>query len=166
MAADYQFKSAVHDALHPGQTAQLLNKDGEQVGYIGLLHPALESEFDIKKPVYLAELKQSLIQTRHIPEFQAITKYPSVRRDLALIVEENFPVNEIVSYIYSTYDLVSEVVVFDVYQGKGVESGRKSVALGLILQDKSKTLAEQDIEELIGELLKNIKNLFDAQLRE
>jgi len=166
MAADYQFKSAVHDALHPGQTAQLLNKDGEQVGYIGLLHPALESEFDIKKPVYLAELKQSLIQTRHIPEFQAITKYPPVRRDLALIVEENFPVNEIVSYIYSTYDLVSDVVVFDVYQGKGVESGRKSVALGLILQDKSKTLAEQDIEELIGELLKNIKNLFDAQLRE
>ena len=166
MLNDYQFEPASHDALHPGQTARLVNKKGEYVGYIGLFHPALEGEFDIKKPVYLAELKQSLIQSRDIPEFEAITKYPSVRRDLALIVDEKFPVNKLVSYIDTTYALVNEVIVFDIYQGKGVESGRKSVALGLILQDKSKTLVEQDIEEIIADLLENIKNQFDAQLRE
>jgi len=164
--ADYQFKPAKHEALHPGQTAELVDKEGEQVGYIGLLHPALESAFDVKKPVYLVELKQSLIQTKHIPEFQAVSKYPSVRRDLALILDEKSHVNEIVDYINKQYNLVSEVVVFDIYQGKGVETGRKSVALGLILQDKSKTLVEQDVEELINDLLKNLNNLFNAQLRE
>jgi len=164
--SDYQFKPAKHDALHPGQTAELLNRDGEQVGYIGLLHPALEGEFDVKKPVYLVELKQSLIQTKFIPEFQAVSKYPSVRRDLALILDEKSHVNEIVDYINKQYNLVNEVIVFDIYQGKGVEIGRKSVALGLILQDKSKTLVEQDVEELINELLKNLNNLFNAQLRE
>lgn len=164
--SDYQFKPAKHEALHPGQTAELVNKEGEQVGYIGLLHPALESAFDVKRPVYLVELKQSLIQTKQIPEFQAVSKYPSVRRDLALILDEKSHVNEIVDYINKQYNLVSEVVVFDIYQGKGVETGRKSVALGLILQDKSKTLVEQDVEELIKELLKNLNNLFNAQLRE
>ncbi|MFT6625457.1 MAG: phenylalanyl-tRNA synthetase beta chain [Cycloclasticus sp.] len=162
----YQFKKASHEALHPGQTAELINKEGEQVGFIGLLHPSLESEFDIKKPVYLVELKQALIQTRTIPVFEQISKYPSVRRDLALIVDEKLHVNEIIDYIYQQQGIVKEVVVFDIYQGKGIETSRKSVALGLILQDNSKTLTEPEIEELITELLKNLKTLFNAQLRE
>lgn len=166
LLSDYQFKSAKHDALHPGQTAELLNKDGELVGYIGLLHPALESEFDVKKPVYLVELKQSLIQTRKLPVYEAMSKYPSVRRDLALIIDEKSHVNDIVDYINKQYELVKEVVVFDIYQGKGIETGRKSIALGLILQDKSKTLVDQDVDELINELLKNLNDLFNAQLRE
>jgi len=164
--SDYEFKPAKHDALHPGQTAELVNKEGEQVGFIGLLHPALEGEFDIKSPVYLVELKQSLIQIKDIPEYQGISKYPSVRRDLALILDEKSHVNEIVDYISKQYSLVNEVIVFDIYQGKGVESGRKSVALGLILQDKSKTLVEQDVEQLIEDLLNKLDNLFNARLRE
>ncbi|ORU94582.1 MAG: phenylalanine--tRNA ligase subunit beta [Cycloclasticus sp. symbiont of Bathymodiolus heckerae] len=166
LAADYQFKSGEHNALHPGQTAELTNSVGEHVGYIGLLHPALESDFDIKKPVYLVELKQQFIQIKDIPVFHAVSKYPPVRRDLALIVDEKLHVNEIVDYIYKQYELVNEVIVFDIYQGKGIETGRKSVALGLILQDKSKTLVEQEVEELIATLLKSISALFDAQLRE
>lgn len=165
-ASDYQFESAQHDALHPGQTAQLKNKAGELVGYIGLLHPALERDFGVKKPVYLVELIQSYIQSRQLPVFEMVSKYPSVRRDLALIMDEKQYVNEIVSYIYQQHSLVSEVVVFDIYQGKGVESGRKSIALGLILQDKSKTLVEQDVEELLKVLLGDLNNLFNAQLRE
>lgn len=164
--SDYEFKPAKHDALHPGQTAELVNKEGEQVGFIGLIHPALEGEFDIKSPVYLVELKQSLIQIKDIPEYQGISKYPSVRRDLALILDEKSHVNEIVDYISKQYSLVNEVIVFDIYQGKGVESGRKSVALGLILQDKSKTLVEQDVEQLIEDLLNKLDNLFNARLRE
>jgi phenylalanyl-tRNA synthetase beta chain len=112
------------------------------------------------------ELKQSLIQIKDIPEYQGISKYPSVRRDLALILDEKSHVNEIVDYISKQYSLVNEVIVFDIYQGKGVESGRKSVALGLILQDKSKTLVEQDVEQLIEDLLNKLDNLFNARLRE
>ncbi|PHS71168.1 MAG: phenylalanine--tRNA ligase subunit beta [Cycloclasticus sp.] len=166
VAADYQFESALHDALHPGQTAELVTNTGEHVGYVGLLHPTLESDFDVKKPVYLVELKLSCLQTKHIPVFESVSKYPSVRRDLALIVAEKLHVNNIVDYIYKEYSLIREVVVFDLYQGKGIETGRKSVALGLILQDKSKTLVEQEVEELIQELLEKLKKLFNAQLRE
>lgn len=166
LAADYQFKSSQHNALHPGQTAELVNSSGKHVGYIGLLHPALESDFDVKKPVYLVELKQALIQIKDIPVFEAVSKYPAVRRDLALIVNEKLQVKEIVDYIHKTYNLVSEVIIFDIYQGKGVEKGRKSVALGLILQDKSKTLVELEVEQLITTLLKNIADLFDARLRD
>ncbi len=166
LASEYQFKSGQNDALHPGQTAELVNKAGEHVGYIGLLHPALESDFDVKKPVYLVELLQSQIQTKAIPVFESMTKYPSVRRDLALIVDEAQQVHDIVDYIYSQYDLVKEVITFDIYQGKGIETGRKSVALGLILQDKSKTLVEKDVEQLITELLEKLNNVFKARLRE
>ncbi|MEO1962688.1 MAG: phenylalanine--tRNA ligase subunit beta [Cycloclasticus sp.] len=166
LASEYQFKSGQHDALHPGQTAELVNKNGEHVGYIGLLHPALESHFDVKKPVYLVELIQSKIQTKTIPVFEAMSKFPPVRRDLALIMDEKVHVNEIVDYIYKQYNLVHEVITFDIYQGKGIETGRKSVALGLILQDKSKTLVEKEVEQLINELLENLNNVFNAQLRE
>ncbi|HIL91499.1 MAG TPA: phenylalanine--tRNA ligase subunit beta [Cycloclasticus sp.] len=166
LASEYQFKSGQHDALHPGQTAELINKSGEHVGYIGLLHPALESHFDVKKPVYLVELVQSEIQIKAIPVFEAMSKFPPVRRDLALIMDEKVHVNEIVDYIYKQNNLVHEVITFDIYQGKGIETGRKSVALGLILQDKSKTLVEKEVEQLINELLENLNNVFNAQLRE
>ncbi len=165
LAGDYQFKAAKHDALHPGQTAEITNKAGESVGYIGLIHPALESKFDIKKPVYLAELNVSLIQSQQIPVFEEISKYPSVRRDLALIVDESQAVSDITDYICQQKGLVQNVLVFDVYQGKGIESGRKSIALGLILQDKSKTLVELEIDELLNKLLINLKDSFNAQLR-
>jgi phenylalanyl-tRNA synthetase beta chain len=166
VSAEYEFKSGQHNALHPGQTAELVTKKGEHVGFVGLLHPALESDFDVKKPVYLVELKLSCLQTKNIPVFEGISKYPSVRRDLALIMDEKLHVNTIVDYICNEYSLIKETVIFDVYQGKGVESGIKSVALGLILQDKSKTLVDEEVEKLITELLKNLNDKFAVQLRE
>jgi len=165
-AKEFQFKAGRHNALHPGQTAGITNSAGDQVGYIGLLHPGLESDFDVKKPVYLVELKLSLIQVRDIPVFEAISKYPSVRRDLALIVDEKQAVADITDYICQLGGLVKDALVFDIYQGKGIESGRKSVALGLILQDKSKTLVDLEIDEVVTELLINLKKLFNAQLRD
>jgi phenylalanyl-tRNA synthetase beta chain len=81
-------------------------------------------------------------------------------------MDEKVHVNEIVDYIYKQNNLVHEVITFDIYQGKSIETGRKSVALGLILQDKSKTLVEKEVEQLINELLENLNNVFNAQLRE
>ncbi|MEW5010011.1 MAG: phenylalanine--tRNA ligase subunit beta [Cycloclasticus sp.] len=166
LASDYQFKASRHDALHPGQTAEITNKAGEQLGYMGLIHPGLESAFDIKKPVYLVELKLSLIQTREIPVFEAVSKYPSVRRDLALIVDEKQAVADISDYICQSGGIVKDVLVFDIYQGKGVENGRKSIALGLILQGESKTLVDLEIDEALTELLNNLDTKFNAQLRD
>jgi phenylalanyl-tRNA synthetase beta chain len=165
-ADSFEFKVAENEALHPGQTAELLTTDGELVGLIGLLHPSLEKSLDINKPVYLVELKQDLLIKKCLPIFEPITKYPSVRRDLALNVARNLHVNEIINYISNLEGIIQAVNVFDVYEGEGVETGRKSVALSLILQDKSKTLVDQDIEMLIQNLLVGLKESFNAQLRE
>lgn len=160
------FKPGFLSSLHPGQTAELVNKKGDSVGFIGLMHPSLEKELDIKKPVYLVEVKQSAVQLKELPVFEPITKYPSVRRDLALVVEKSLNVNEIINHIYSKQGVIKNVIVFDVYQGKGVEIGRKSIALGLILQDNSKTLVDSEIDEQINELLHELKDLFNAHLRD
>ncbi|ORU90885.1 MAG: phenylalanine--tRNA ligase subunit beta [Cycloclasticus sp. symbiont of Poecilosclerida sp. M] len=165
-AAAFEFKTAAHEALHPGQTAELITANGKLVGTVGLLHPALEKSLDINKPVYLVELKQDLIIDKSLPIFEPITKYPWVRRDLALNVDKNLSVNSIISYISNLECIIKGVILFDVYEGEGVETGRKSIALGLILQDKSKTLVDQGIEMAIEKLLVSIKDLFDAQLRE
>ncbi|PCI65260.1 MAG: phenylalanine--tRNA ligase subunit beta [Piscirickettsiaceae bacterium] len=162
----FTFKSVEHPALHPGQSAELLNDKSEHVGYVGLLHPVLEKALDINQAVYMAELNQSMLQLKSIPIFETVTKYPSVRRDIALVMDKNLHVNEIIDYINSQQGIIKSVLVFDVYEGKGVETGRKSVALGLILQDKSKTLVESEVEEFLTELLNNINKLFNAQLRE
>lgn len=163
---DFSFKPAQHPALHPGQTAELVNAKGESVGVIGLLHPVLEKSLDINQAVYLVELDQAMLQKQLIPNFEPITKYPSLRRDIALVMDKNLHVNEIIDYINSQKGLVNKAIVFDVYEGKGVETGRKSVALGLILQDNSKTLVESEVESFMTALLDNIKNKFNAQLRE
>jgi len=90
-----------------------------------------------------------------------------VRRDLALLVREDIAVDELVKSIKSaTSEIIQEILLFDIYKGKGIENGRNSVALGLILQDNSKTLVEQDVEGFISDLLNNLKNTFNAQLRE
>jgi len=163
---NFTFKPAKHSALHPGQAAELVNEKDEHVGYVGLLHPVLEKSLDINQAVYMVELKQAMLQLKAIPNFEQITKYPSARRDIALVMDKNLHVNEIIDYINSQKGLVNNVVVFDVYEGKGVETGRKSVALGLILQDKSKTLVESEVELYITTILENINNKFNAQIRE
>ena len=166
LLSDFKFEIAKHSALHPGQTARLVDEKGDLVGYVGLLHPVLEKELDLNQKVYLVEVKISMIQRKAIPIFETITKYPSVRRDLALVMDKNIHVNKIIDYICKEHSLIKDAIVFDVYEGKGVEVGRKSVAFGLILQDNSKTLVESDIEVLISNLLEKLKELFNAQLRE
>ncbi|PCI21406.1 MAG: phenylalanine--tRNA ligase subunit beta [Piscirickettsiaceae bacterium] len=162
----FSFKPAEHPALHPGQTAELLNENSEHVGFVGLLHPVLEKSLDINQAVYLVELNQEMLQLQDIPTFEAVTKFPVVRRDIALVMDKNLHVNEIINYINTQQGIIKDVLVFDVYEGKGVETGRKSVALGLILQDKSKTLVDEEVDGFIADLLDKINNLFNAQLRE
>ena len=165
-ASKTTFEASEHPALHPGQSANI-KQNGELIGWIGALHPQVQKALDIDQRVYVFELKQSAISNNNIPSFSALSRYPEVRRDLAILVDEVIPVAEILSVIESTSsDLVKETQLFDIYQGKGVDEGIKSVAFGLILQEFSRTLTDNEVDTEIENIVSTLNQQFAATLRE
>ena len=129
--SDFRFEPGTHPALHPYKTAKILH--GEQViGYLGSLHPNLEQTLDISGPIYLFELDLSSIQNGLLPTFKAFSKFPAVRRDIAIVVADKVSAQQIQEKIInSANELLKNIQIFDIYQGKGIDLGQKSVALGL-----------------------------------
>lgn len=165
-AADIVFEAAEHPALHPGQSACIKQND-EIVGWLGALHPQIQKALDIDPRVYVFEIKQSAIARNRIPAFAPLSCFPEVRRDLAILVDEKIPVADILSAINETAsDLVKETQLFDIYQGKGVDEGTKSVAFGLILQEFSRTLTDTDVDAEIDNIVSTLNQQFAATLRE
>jgi phenylalanyl-tRNA synthetase beta chain len=160
------FEAAEHAALHPGQSA-CIRQDGEIVGWLGALHPNVQKSLDIDPAVFVFELKQSAVLSGTITAFQPLSRFPEVRRDLAVVVDEAVPVAAIMSVIDEvSSDLLKESRLFDVYQGQGVDEGRKSVAFGLILQEFSRTLTDHDVESEIENIVSALNQRFAATLRE
>ena len=165
--ADFTFTTDTHAALHPGQSAVIKNKDGEPIGWVGKLHPSIEKPAGVNGPVYLFELSATALQKSAKPEFAELSKYPSVRRDLAIIVDAELPAGMVEQAIVAVSgQYLSNLQLFDVYCGEGVESGRKSLALGLTFQDASRTLTDGEVDGLITGVLKKLKQDFNATLRE
>jgi phenylalanyl-tRNA synthetase beta chain len=161
-----RFIAGSHPALHPGQTAMIEMVDGTPVGIAGMLHPELEKQLGLDGNVFLFELQLTKILQRNVPDFAVLSKFPTLRRDLAVIVKDSIPAEYLVNTIHkSAGDVINNVTIFDVYHGKGVESGYKSVALALILQDKLKTLAETEIDTIVSRVLADLLQQFDARLR-
>jgi phenylalanyl-tRNA synthetase beta chain len=162
-----RFSLAQQSALHPGQTAEILSSDGERIGWMGMLHPNLEKQLGFDAQVYLFELDQNLLLNKRIPVFKSLSKYPSVRRDLALIVKEDVSVSEIISCIKGSAEpALQDVIVFDIYRGKGVEEGSKSVALSLIMQNDTQTLTDSEVDAIVSRLLTLLTNEKNAKLRD
>ncbi len=160
------FVAAEHSALHPGQSACI--KQGEAtVGWLGALHPDVQKALDIDQRVFVFEIKQSAIENNRIPAFKSLSRFPEVRRDLAIVVDESISADEILTVISdSSSALVNEVQIFDIYQGKGVEEGRKSIAFGLILQEFSRTLTDTEVDTEIENIVSTLNQQFAATLRE
>jgi phenylalanyl-tRNA synthetase beta chain len=134
---------------------------------VGALHPSVQKALDIDPRVYVFEIKQSAIANNRIPEFAPLSRFPEVRRDLAILVDEATPVSDILSVINeSSSDLVKETQLFDIYQGKGVDEGIKSVAFGLILQEFSRTLTDKEVDSEIENIVSTLNQQFAATLRE
>ena len=164
--SDFSFTRSSNPVLHPGQGADL-TCGGKSIGYIGGLHPAVLKKLDINQPVFIFEMETSPILTAKLPKFNEMSKFPSIRRDISISVDENLPVRDLVDSIYSVKnEILQEVFVFDVYTGKEVRNNRKSVALGLILQDFSRTLVDEDVENLVAKILAQLKEHYNADLRE
>jgi phenylalanyl-tRNA synthetase beta chain len=160
------FVASDHPALQPGQAAQIL-RDDEVIGVIGKLHPKLMKTYDLKRPVYLFELDAAKTLASSPPEAALISKFPAIRRDIAVIVNDSVTSNELVEAIAaSSGGLIREVRIFDVYTGAGIEAGRKSVAIGLILQETSRTLTDDDADGAMAAAVKELEDKFAAVLRD
>ncbi|QPK64807.1 phenylalanine--tRNA ligase subunit beta [Methylomonas sp. LL1] len=161
------FRPAQHPALHPGQTAEIIDADVNVVGLIGMLHPNLEKQLGFDSPVFLFELAEGAILQRAVPKFAPLSKFPSVRRDMALIVRQQVSANDIINCITGSREAsVRDVSIFDIYQGKGIEEGFKSVALSLVLQDFNQTLTDSEIDAIFRRLLEKMTAELNARLRD
>lgn len=163
---DVSFEKSQHSALHPGQTAQIFKKN-QPIGWIGALHPNTRKTLDIDPPVYVFEIDQKALLEGTVPAFSPLSRFPEVRRDLALVVKQEIAVADMVKSIKSvTSEIFQEILLFDVYTGTGIEDGLKSVALGLILQGFSSTLTDEDVDKEINKIVAVLNDKYGAILRE
>ncbi len=167
-AQSFEFVRADNTALHPGQSAKILC-DGNEVGLCGALHPALEKKLDLDQPVFVFELDMDLISEKQLPTYRKISPLPSIRRDLALLLDQDVDYARVSASLEKLANKeIPEFVdfmIFDVYSGKKLDSGQKSLALGLIFQDFSRTLEEQEINGYVEKIMANLAQETGAILR-
>lgn len=150
--------------LHPGQSAEIL-VDGQSIGYFGRLHPSLEDELDLVT-TWVAELDQSAVLQTYVSNFTELSRFPSVRRDIALLISDKINVSEIQGLIEKTGgELLGSTWLFDVYTGQGVEEGKRSLAFALLWQHPSRTLEDAEIKSGMDNILQVLENTYQATLR-
>jgi len=165
-AGEFDFVGGEHRVLHPGQTA-VIRRNGNEVGVIGKLHPGMQEQFKLDRPAFLFELDAGKCFAAEIPVASAISKYPAVRRDIAVVVADSVTASELSRAVGAAApELVRDVRIFDVYKGPGIEAGLKSVALGLILQETSRTLTDEDADTVTSAVLRKLQQDFGAELRD
>lgn len=153
-------------ALHPGQSAAII-VDGKEVGVIGTVHPELERKFGLNGRTIVFEIEWSAINSKVIPEAVALSKFPSNRRDIAVVVDEAVASGDIVNAcLEQGGEFLKDAKLFDVYVGKGVEEGKKSLAIALTLQSLERTLEDADIAGAVDAIVAHVSEKFGAALRD
>ncbi len=165
VGAQVSFEKAEHITLHPGQAAKVLNA-GKPVGWLGKLHPKWQQYYGLPKNTYLFELDVDAILNRPLAQYQEVSKLLPIRRDLAIVVDENIALQTILSAInLANIQLINQVQLFDLYQGKGIAENKKSLALSILMHDTQKSLTDNDADTTVTILLQLLQNNFGAELR-
>ena len=165
-AAEISFIAAEHPALHPGQSAQLW-RAGHPVGWLGMLHPGLEEQLALGAPAILFEIDFAALGTGTLPAFQAISRFPALRRDIAVQVDHGLSAQALLDCVRQAAGApLQELVLFDVYERKDLDPGRKSVAMGLTLQDPTRTLTDDEVETVMAKVVAQLKAELGATLRD
>ncbi|MFQ3231315.1 phenylalanine--tRNA ligase subunit beta [Reinekea sp.] len=161
----FDFVPGKHSALHPGQCARI-ERNGKLVGFLGALHPTLAKKIGLKQTVFLFELRLDRTLMAELPSFTPLSKFPTTTRDLAVVVDEETPVDEVLSSVreMAGEDLIS-LNLFDIYRGKGIDSKRKSLAMGLTWQHPSRTLTDEEINRFMESVINTLQTRLDAVLR-
>ena len=163
--ARFSFSPTVHPALHPAQTAAIHDGD-EPVGLIGALHPRVRRELALPAPVFVFEVTLAALSSARIPGYVAVSRFPSVRRDIAVIVEDEVGVGRLVDEIRRRSPAtLNDTTVFDLYRGEGIEPGKKSVAIGLTFRSDSRTLDDREVDGLIEDIVAGLEADLGAALR-
>ena len=165
-AGQFRFRNEPDPVLHPGQSAVIV-QDQLPVGRIGALHPAVESALGLSQQAYVFEISADILREANVPAYQPLSRYPSIRRDIAVVVDQDLPATSLLDCIrLCASEYLTNVELFDVYMGEGIDSGRKSLALGLTLQDLSRTLKDKEVEAELNHILSVLNSELGATLRE
>lgn len=161
----YRFEPAEHPALHPGQSARVLRGDA-LVGWLGALHPSLVADLDLDGPVYAFELSLAAIRYGRLPAFAELSRFPEVRRDIALVADKSVLAADLLADIrQQAGEHLKNLRLFDVYEGKGIDPHSKSLAIGLTLQHSSRTLTDEEVNAVMDKVLTSLEQGFNATLR-
>jgi phenylalanyl-tRNA synthetase beta chain len=165
-AAQCRFEAQSHPALHPGQSARILR--GERaIGWLGALHPQHLRDLDLTYPVFVFELETAAGLAAEVPQFEEISKYPAIKRDIAVIVEEDLAVEALRRTVRASAGiLLKELTVRSVYRGSQFEKGKKSIALGLQLQDTSRTLTDDEADTVVAQVIQELSDKLNATIRD
>lgn len=165
--AAFSFEAGEHEMLHPGQTA-VIKRNGNVVGYLGALHPRVAQATGVKNnSCYLFELTLSALEARRLPQFTPLSKFPSIRRDLSMVLSEEVTANQIRQVVGEAGgDLVTKLQIFDLYRGDNIEKSKKSMALGLTLQHQSRTLIDSEVNLTIDNIVEALQTKLSALMRD
>jgi len=164
---DVNFVAGVHAALHPGQTARILLGD-KAIGWLGALHPRFVDALQLSRDVFLFELSLACLANQKPAHYQAISKYPQIRRDLSLLVDtavSSQQIEQVVRRVVAT-EWLKSFDIFDVYTGEGIAAGKKSLAIALTLQDDNRTLIDAEINSIISAIITKLNDEFAIILRD
>jgi phenylalanyl-tRNA synthetase beta chain len=163
---EFTFVRAEHPTLHPGQSARIL-RNGRPVGWIGAVHPRHVQSLDLTYPAVLFEIETAAGLAARIPEYREISKYPAIRRDIAPIVDEAVPADAVVAVVRASAGaLLKDLEILSVYSGRQIEKGKKSIALGLNLQDTSRTLTDSEADAVVTQILDRLRRELNATIRD
>ena len=162
---EFTFAAGKHPALHPGQTARI-ERDGREVGFLGALHPELAKTLGLDRTVFLFELVLGEVVEGRLPKFHELSKFPEVRRDLALVAGRDVASSAVLEVIRENAgEWLTDLRLFDVYQGKGIDPDRKSLAVGLTWQHPSRTLNDDEVNAATQNILTSLEQRLNTTLR-
>jgi phenylalanyl-tRNA synthetase beta chain len=164
--AAISYVAATHECLHPGRSAAI--HDGKShVGWLGHLQPELARRLELRDAPWMFEIAIDPSFRSEVPVFREVSRYPAIRRDLAVVIDESVTLDELRESVnLAAKGLLRELAVFDVYRGKGIEPGRKSIALGLILQETSRTLTDNEADAVVAAVIERVRGDLKAGIRE
>ncbi|MCG6952289.1 MAG: phenylalanine--tRNA ligase subunit beta, partial [Betaproteobacteria bacterium] len=160
-----RFEAGVHPALHPGRAARVLC-EGREAGWVGELHPQWQRKYELPAPMMLVELDAEALETVPLPRAEVPSRFPAVVRDISMLFDSRTPAQALLDAIYAERPgIVRQVGIFDLYQGKGLPDGKKSLALRVVMQDTERTLTDAEADEARDAIVALLSRKFSATLR-
>ncbi len=163
---DFSFIAETHPALHPGQSARIYYQE-QAIGWLGAIHPKLEKVLGLSQQVYVFELDLAPVLAAKLPIFETLSRFPALRRDLAILVDEDIAATRITNCLNTLEsDILKEIQLFDVYSGDGVTEGKKSMAVSFIMQNSERTLTDEEVDALMQQIINCLEAQLSATIRD